>query len=160
MRKRNTWWVPLLFLAAASDVRAEPENLGVEAAGHACIALAVFGEARGESYLGQALVAQVILNRLRAEPEKYADPCDVVNEMDQFHAVRDWDFPRNPSAIDEAAWIRAIEVTQAVTMGDYVISPPECAEATHFYSGPAPDWSRSMRVVCIVDNHVFLRERD
>jgi spore germination cell wall hydrolase CwlJ-like protein len=161
MQKRRSWWVPLLFLAAATDIRAEdkPEVYGVEAIGHACIALAVFGEARGESWLGQALVAQVILNRLRQNPDRYADPCDVVNDRDQFHAIRDWSFPRNPRADDERAWITALEVTQAVTMGDYVISPPACAEATHFHHvDNSPAWAAGMAVVCEVDNHRFLRE--
>ncbi len=160
-RPRSYWYLPFLFLATATDVRpAEPEITGVEGAGHACIALAVFGEARGESVLGQAMVAQVVMNRLARHPERYDDPCDVVNELHQFHAIRDWVFPRNPSAIDERAWIAAIEVTQAVTSGDYLIAPPACAQATHFYhvDTPRPAWADGMAEVCTVDSHVFLRE--
>lgn len=49
----------------------------------ACLAAAVFYEARGEPHLGQVAVAHVVLNRVRSE--KFPDDtCRVIRQPGQF----------------------------------------------------------------------------
>lgn len=135
---------------------ASGELLGVEGAGHACIALAVFSEARGEPYEGQAAVAQTIMNRLKASPDRYIDPCDVVMRDDQFHGIRDWPPPRQPRRIDEEAWETALQVTYDVTVGGHEVEPRACRDALYFIraGSPTPPWLEGMES-CRIGEHVF-----
>jgi spore germination cell wall hydrolase CwlJ-like protein len=137
-------------------VQASGELLGVEGAGHACIALTVFAEARGEPYEGQAAVAQTIINRLRANPDRYVDPCDVVLRDNQFHGIRDWPPPRNPRKRDEEAWELALQVTYDVTVGGYVVEPAACRNALYFIEAgtPVPSWVADMES-CRIGDHLF-----
>jgi spore germination cell wall hydrolase CwlJ-like protein len=127
-----------------------PSGMQFENAGHACVALAVFAESRGEGYDGQAAVAQVILNRLALMP-KGSDACDVVTAPGQFEGIERWSYPRRPWAIDAHAWQMAIDVTDAVVSGDYVVSPPACAMATSFHRAGANEPPSA----CRIRNHVF-----
>jgi len=123
-----------------------------------CLALTVFAEARGESWLGQAAVAQTVINRAVADGEGV---CDVIAAPGQFNGIDDWPFPRLPHEIDAPAWEVAQQVADAVIEGDYVVSPPACASATYFYRSDIriPGWARGMDVVCKVGNHIFLAPR-
>lgn len=118
-----------------------------------CLALVVFSEARGESYLGQALVAQVVINRARRDD---TGVCDVAMAPGQFHGLRDWPYPRRPAEIDAEAWRIAREVADAVIEGDYVPAPEVCAKATSFSTGAPP--AAGLVEVCRVDGHVFFVE--
>lgn len=121
-----------------------------------CLALVVFSEARGESWLGQATVAQTVINRAKAEGNGI---CPVAEAAGQFHGLERWDYPREPGAADAQAWAVARQVTDAVIEGEYVVSPPACAAATHFYRTGTEigRWGREMEVVCVIENHTFLR---
>lgn len=126
----------------------------------ACLALAIYAEARGESWLGQALVGQTALNRAldRRWPD---DICGVVGQRWQFTGVHRWPIPREPA--DARAWEMAMQVAYAVMTGDYDVVA--CRGATHFYAVDAaetwtPDWLDGMDVAaeCRVGGHVFLVE--
>lgn len=119
-----------------------------------CAALAVFSEARSESWLGQALVAQTVYNRAMRGGKSV---CAVVLEPGQFHGVERWPYPREPWNIDAAAWNTAFEVAIAVRTGDYVISPPICAHATHFLrsSSRLPSSWAKLKLLCEVGAHAF-----
>lgn len=120
-------------------------------AGRICVALAVWGEARGEGYDGQAAVATVIVNRLRAARAEGQDVdlCDVVLAPGQFLAVEAMPLPRMPWVRDPNGWNAALQVTDAVLSGDYVLVPPACAEATSFHrAGPR-------EAGCVIGAHVF-----
>ena len=84
-------------------------------AGRICVALAVWGEARGEGYDGQAAVATVIVNRLRAARAEGQDVdlCDVVLAPGQFLAVEAMPLPRMPWVRDPNGWNAALQVTDA-----------------------------------------------
>jgi spore germination cell wall hydrolase CwlJ-like protein len=143
------------LLVVAGTAQTEPPGMAFEANGRACIALAVFAEARGESWLGQALVVQTIRNRMSHDGWP-SDPCEVVLQLQQFHGLRDWPLPRRPWDIDDAAWRQALQVTDAVMLGDYQIAPPACERVTHFYAGAEPAWAADMDASCRVGGHTFL----
>lgn len=150
-------------LAAAFDVErrlVEPDVMApdyhmVDAyTGGDCIALAVYAEARNQSWKGQAAVAIVVINRAR-RPEWPDSYCDVIQESDQFHGIRDWPYPRTPWIDEPEAWRKAVEISGMV-MRESVME--ECGKATHFWKGPTPDWAKDMPVVCRVGSHTFAYE--
>ena len=115
--------------------------------GRICVALAVYGEARGEGWDGQAAVATVIVNRARAAR---VDLCTVVFAPGQFQAVEAMPLPRKPWRVDRIAWNTALDVADAVLSGEYQITPPACARATSFHRAAPHDQSP-----CVIQNHAF-----
>lgn len=119
-----------------------------------CATAAVYGEARGESELGQAMVAKVILNRV-ADKRWPGSVCAVVAQHRQFagyHAV-------TPGAQSTVAWRNAENIVDAVLAGQF--SPGSCGRATHFHASWAyPAWatSRRMKRLCRIDSHIFYLE--
>lgn len=124
-----------------------------------CLALVVFSEARGESWLGQAAVAQVVINRAKDAGEGV---CDIAMAPRQFHGLDDWPYPRRPKEIDATAWAMARQVSDAVLEEDYSVQPPACADARYFYRSSAelPGWAVKLRKVCEIGNHTFLAEAE
>lgn len=107
-----------------------------------CLAQAVYYEARGESVLGQRAVAYVVLNR--------GNPCRVISEGCQFS----WKCASVPAPYGEA-WRLAKNVAQ------YVLANPHLdvtQGATHFYSGKAPYWVRSMTFKVKIGKHYFYED--
>lgn len=119
-----------------------------------CVALAVFSEARGESYLGQAAVAQVVLNRALKAAQT---PCEAVTEVAQFQGIEQ--MTDDPWRVDAEAWKHALQVAEVVAMRDY--DTGACARATAFHarSGDPPDWAAKLKLVCRVGAHQFYGER-
>jgi hypothetical protein len=128
---------------------------GIENRGLTCVALAVYSEARSESWFGQALVAQVIVNRQALLPYG-SDACDVVMEPGQFEGMDRWSYPRHPWTDDPVAWAHALDVANAVITGDYAIPSP-CSEVIAFKARSEPpreswgDWV----LTCTVEHHDF-----
>lgn len=151
----------LCMLASAIDFdigpvdRADLIPSGVENRGLTCVALAVFAEARGESWFGQALVAKAILNR-QAQLPYGADACDVVMAPGQFEGMEKWSYPRHPWTDDPVAWAHALDVANAVITGDYAIPSP-CSGVIGFKVRSEPprekwgDWV----LACTVEHHDF-----
>lgn len=144
--------LPLLILLSTGLVEHD-DRVGARD----CLALVVFSEARGESYLGQAAVAQVVINRAKEAGDGI---CEVAMKPGQFHGLERWPYPRRPAEIDEKAWEKAREVAAAVIEGDYIVQPPACASATYFFRGSdsRESWARDLIEVCRIDSHVFLVE--
>lgn len=122
-----------------------------------CLAMAVYYEARGESYEGQLAVAEVVLNRV-ASPRFPGDTCSVVKQ-DLGPADHDCQFsfycdgkPERPA--DMFAWTIAISVAEAAERGEVL------GHGALFYhtNSVSPSWSQNMRVVGSVDNHVFFTD--
>ena len=65
-----------------------------------CLALALYHEARGESYQAQLMVAKVIINRVESKRWP-SSVCGVVMEDRQFSFVRKGKVPR---AKNKRAW--------------------------------------------------------
>ncbi|WP_440221868.1 hypothetical protein ACQQ2N_12295 [Dokdonella sp. MW10] len=127
----------LALLLTGIDVPAQDvtDEIRVEAVGTTCIALVVFAEARGRSWLEQGLVARAIVNR-QAELGDGADACDVVLEQGYSEALDAWPYPRSPWDLDERSWQRALDVARVIVDDDYDL-PRDCAAMTHFTSAPA-----------------------
>lgn len=133
---------------SVSDDGTEFENSGRD-----CIALAVFTESRGESIDGQIAVAEVIKRRI--ESSQWPDmPCDVVEQIDQFHGFRDWPRPSHPREIDANSWEIALRVTDGVMLDGWTA----CPGVDHFFAGPAPAWAADMAPVCSIGGHQFVAE--
>jgi spore germination cell wall hydrolase CwlJ-like protein len=118
-----------------------------------CITSTVYGEARGESEIGQALVAQTILNRV-ADPRYPSTACAVVAQPKQFAGYQAA-FPKTAAQRD--AWELAKQITDAVQAGNFRVG--SCGRATHFHEASVtPAWAPRLRRLCRVDNHIFYQE--
>lgn len=137
----------LLFLASGTAAALTPSE-------HRCVTSTVYGEARGESEIGQALVAQTVLNRMR-DPRWPDTVCGVTAQRMQFEGYNSA-APRN--AIDREAWRLAEAIVDAVARDHFRVG--SCSRATHFHSTAVnPRWNRQMRRLCRVDNHIFYEDR-
>lgn len=147
---------PLLAAMAlsAGSVSFNPpptDGLDYEDAGRNCIALTVFTEARGEPIEGQIAVVEVIKARMDSEGFP-SFPCDVVQQLQQFHGVRDLPKPSYPWDIDRAAWELALRVTDGVMLEGWT----SCAAgSTYFYRGEPPELNKPLRVHCEIGLHAF-----
>ena len=123
-----------------------------------CLAEGIYFEARGEPELGQAAVAQVILNRVR-NPTYPKTICGVVYQNDgwrnrcQFSFACDGIKDRIANREDYKV---AEEVAMAVTAGKIFI--PEVASATHYHATYVnPRWSHAMKKMKKIGLHIFYR---
>jgi spore germination cell wall hydrolase CwlJ-like protein len=115
----------------------------------ACMAGAVYFEAKGEPLSGQLAVAEVILNRARSGrfPKSI---CSVVKQPRQFSFVRGG---RIPAIAGNQAYRTAVAVAR-VAMADSWDSP--AADAMYFHTRQvSPGWHRVK--VAAIGNHVFYR---
>lgn len=115
------------------------------------LALAVWREARGESPLGQLLVAQTIENRVQDPrwPETYEL---VVTQPWQFSAFNKDD----PNALKfptetDPAWATCVAVAHAV-----LAAPRPFTSANHYHTtGVSPAWKRDDKLVMREGAHLF-----
>src|SRR5690606_1596526 len=135
----------ILPVAPTSASEAKDESL-------ACLAEAVYHEARGTSETAQAAVAHVVLNR--TESEEFPDtPCDVINDGCQFSYMCDGKPERMAEPEDRKA---AIETAEAVLegalpdpTGGALFFHAETASHTGFFSSRSPTTE--------IGGHVFYR---
>ncbi len=128
-----------------------------DAASMRCLAEAIYYEARGEAYLGQVAVAQVVLNRARSGKWP-RNICAVVNqgiargEKCQFsYACR---VTRTPP--HGAMWDQAQEIAIDAVKGRVWLR--ELVEATHYHTTDvAPVWRQGLDGLGTFGMHVFYR---
>lgn len=138
-------WVLALSYLSRADAQDLREQSSVETR---CVALVVFSESRGESYLGQAAVAGTVVGRSQ---RLSVDTCAIVSASGQYV------LPRDPWLTDKNAWAKAVDVAESVMIGSYDLAT--CAGATHFHKvGEHPYWSKKFTFVCQVGGHLFYRE--
>lgn len=122
-----------------------------------CLSEAVYYEARGESFAGQAAVAEVIMNRVnhRVYPDTI---CGVVYEGServtgcQFSFTCDGSMDRTPRG---RAWRRSQLVAEHVALG---FAPPRTRRATHYHTTAVdPHWNDSLVQTGQIGTHVFYR---
>lgn len=116
----------------------------------ACMAEAVYHEARGEPKLGQTYVAKVILNRTRHDgfPD---DVCSVVKQPGQFT------YKHNKKIVDKTSYELAYEVAAHVMYQD--TDDSISSDLLYYHNASVrPRWtSKSVRFFKKVGNHVFYR---
>ncbi len=115
----------------------------------ACLAGAVYFEAKGEPLSGQLAVADVIINRTKSGRFP-ASICSVVKQPGQFSFVRHNHIP----AIANNAAYRTAAAVARVAMADAWDNP--AADAMYFHaSRVSPSWR--MQKVASIGHHVFYR---
>lgn len=125
----------------------------------ACLARAVYFEARSESEMGQIAVAQVILNRVK-DPSYPNTICGVVYQgadagtsACQFSFACDGlsDEPKNRNQ-----WQASQRVAQKVLSGKAADQVKVVEAATHYHADYVqPKWSFSLRRVIKIGRHIF-----
>jgi len=138
--------------------RETPPHVLVGAKEMECLATAIYFEARGESYRGQAAVAQVVMNRTkhRLYPSTI---CGVVFQNQHKRNACQFSFACDgiPERInDRRAWAQAEEIAQEIV--DNKLYLTEVADATHYHATYVyPHWAPKMTKVSKVGLHVFYK---
>lgn len=133
-----------------------------------CLAVTVYGEARGESEKGQIAVAYTVKNRAKNKsvcnvalaPKQYS----IFNNNPELVAAAKSEHiqPRQKNQIDQRSWERAMRVATVVMHG---LVPDPTNGATH-YLAPAlmkikrykyPKWSKQYTLVSTIDGHKFYK---
>ena len=123
----------------------------------ACLALAVYHEARGESAAAQLAVAEVVINRA-AHPDFPSSVCDVVKQPSRRPVTRPaacqfsfWCDGRDDTPHDKAAWETSQQSAAQALSGDTL------GHGAVYYHTKAvsPSWAKRLEVVGSVGSHVF-----
>lgn len=114
-----------------------------------CLAFALYGEARGEDYIGVISVAFVIHNRVNARNLNY---CEVIKEPYQF-AFR----PSRPkNDMDKEAWEKLVTLAYYLIIIDgFSTMESPVGDAMYFNAVYAPPFKR--KVVRTLGNHRFYK---
>ena len=131
----------------------------------ACMATAIYFEARGEPMVGQVAVAQVIMARVN--DERYPDTiCEVVKQGYYYSWNPEIPIPDKcqfsfwcdgkPEKIkDEDAYFWATEVADAVMVGTLYDTTQG---ATHYHAYYVqPSWSKKFTQTVRINDHIFYR---
>ena len=141
--------VPALAYASLSEAVAAQDTDRLEGEDLACMAGAVYFEAKGEPLSGQLAVADVIINRTKSGRFP-TSICSVVKQRGQFSFVRNG---RIPAIANSRAYRTAVAVAR-VAMADAWDSP--AANAMYFHARRvSPAWR--MQKVASIGNHIFYR---
>lgn len=123
-----------------------------------CLAAGIYFESRGEPVLGQAAVAQVILNRVR-NPAYPNSACGVVYQNEKWRNACQFSFAcdgiKDRIASPEH-WQTAERIARAVTDGTIFIE--EVGSSTHYHATYVkPRWARTMERMMKIGQHIFYR---
>ncbi len=117
-----------------------------------CVAVAIYHEARGESFPGQLAVAEVIMNRARSG--RYPTTlCGVVKQPWQFSFVRAGRFPAVNEASPAWSYARSIARIAANQLADALPEDVLWYHADYV----APSWGRRLSRVEKIGAHIFYR---
>ena len=135
--------------------------LTVNAREHECMAIAVYFEARGETYRGQVAVAQVVRNRV-AHSLYPNTICGVVFQNQTRRNACQFSFAcdgRPEKVTEPAAWAIAEEIATKVIDGELYLA--EVGSATHYHANYVyPHWAPRMTRMARIDHHIFYRFRN
>ena len=144
-------------IPAAKPFKLAATDPALQATAQTCLTMAVYYEAANQGVVGEAAVAQVVLNRLRS-PIFPKSVCGVVFQGSQlptgcqFTFTCDGSLNRRP---DPAGWKQASEIAERALNG-YV--EPSVGEATHFHTvWVVPYWEFSVVKVAQIGAHIFYR---
>lgn len=126
--------------------------------------MAIYFEARDQSFLGQLAVGQVIMSRVES-PEFPNTPCDVVKQgrtiggrplRNQCH-FSFWCDGKPEKADDENAAALAV-MAAAITY--FWMSPDITGNALYYHAkSVTPWWAREYEQTVTIQDHVFYREK-
>ena len=161
MDAARAWNASLPFsdlpIQAARPFIMPPDRIADYARALDCLTAAIYYEAASEDALGQAAVAQVVLNRMR-HPAFPKTVCGVVFQGQerttgcQFSFTCDGAMARQPSA---AGWARARAAAASALNGRVI---PEVGMATHYHTDwVAPYWAERLVKLRQIDTHIFYR---
>jgi spore germination cell wall hydrolase CwlJ-like protein len=123
-----------------------------------CLAQSIYFEARGESPMGQAAVAQVVLNRVK-NPAYPKTICGVVYQNKSWRNRCQFSFACDgrPERIrSQAAWNRAQALARDVTNGKVWLRG--VGDSTHYHATYVkPRWARYMKRTERIGRHIFYR---
>jgi len=123
-----------------------------------CLALNMFFEARNEPLLGQAMVAEVTLNRVASN--SYPDNvCDVVWQHKQFSWTHDGkhDDPTRMSYLDQEAWKLVYKAAKLIIKDPEQYLPK--TGATHYHADYVqPYWATDMKYLGKIGSHLFYKK--
>jgi N-acetylmuramoyl-L-alanine amidase len=125
-----------------------------------CLAENIYFEARGEPLNGQYAVAEVTLNRTRAQNFPHTI-CSVVHQMrwdpNRRRVVADfsWTELGALSPDDGPAWKRAMEVASAAY--DDLRDPIVPGALFYHSTSVRPGWAKTRTAIATIGNHVFYR---
>lgn len=115
----------------------------------ACLSLALYHEARGETLNGQLMVARVIVNRMQSR-QWPSSMCNVITQDRQFSFYRKGN---SPQPRDEEAWTKAQELAVRI------INHPEIlphSTVDHYHTVKVrPIWRRKLHRVVRIGRHIF-----
>ncbi len=134
-----------------------------------CLAIMVYGEARGEKKLGQIAVAYSAVNRAKGTKSL----CDVVLAPKQYSIFNDNPElraaalsptlpPARKEKLDKKSWDHAVMVAEEVVQktvpdpiqgGTHYLAPKAMAAFGYKY----PKWSEQYTLVAVIDNHKFYK---
>ncbi|MBL4645991.1 MAG: hypothetical protein COA52_20195 [Hyphomicrobiales bacterium] len=141
------WWVTNKLPRAAYSRREQR-----------CLAAAVYFEARGESKKGQAAVAQVILNRVKA-PAYPSTICGVVYQNKKWRNRCQFSFACDgirDRIKDKKSYKQAAKVAKSVTRGKTWLKA--VGSSTHYHATYVkPKWARKMKRMTKIGTHIFYR---
>ena len=106
------------------------------------VAYVIMGEARGESLLGQAFVADVIYTRMKL---KNKTAYEVVIEPNQFEGYYDGEITKN-------VW----KLVLKLKLGLDIIKDANFTQFRAYKLSPMPEWGVNPAVI---GNHIFFNER-
>lgn len=123
-----------------------------------CLAIGIYFEARGEPKLGQAAVAQVILNRVR-NPTFPNTICGVVYQNSHWRNRCQFSFTCDgikDRVNSPSHWKLAQEIAMATTAGKIWLD--DVGSSTHYHATYVnPRWAHSMKRVSKIGLHIFYR---
>jgi spore germination cell wall hydrolase CwlJ-like protein len=141
-----------------APVREHGAKAGAQGRSRACLATAVYFEARSESEEGQRAVAAVILNRVKAANYP-STVCGVVYQGAKRRNRCQFSFACDGKAenvADRSAWRRAVDVARSVLLSGGKVRIAAVGNATHYHATSVhPVWAGQMRRVDIIGSHVF-----
>lgn len=134
------------------DKKGIKKRHGIAASEFRCLARNIYFEARGESFMGQLAVGLVTLERAASE-DFPSTICEVVNEEYAFSWTTE-----NPKVHNQAAYNKAKYAADTALV--IKSSGLDILKADHFHTLDIPKyprWSRHLKPVAIIGNHVFYR---
>lgn len=123
-----------------------------------CLAAAVYFEARGEPVSGQAAVAQVVLNRVKA-PAYPSTVCGVVYQNKKWRNRCQFSFACDgirDKVTDKKSYAQAQKVAKNVTSGKSWSR--KIGSSTHYHATyVSPKWAKKMKRITKIGRHIFYK---